>query len=145
MMGIRYTGPYAEQVEEHEGQAARKLTDGTVSTVWSDETSTLSAFVAACTCGWRAEGEHPATEAGKEAAEAQWNTEHLSPLIDAARATWDSWPDELAGLARYARDRMETQDTAEALRILDQMVADVDYRRRTIAQLSAQRERGARE
>ncbi|MFC0111812.1 hypothetical protein [Kibdelosporangium aridum] len=145
MMGIRYTGPYAEQVAEHEGQAARKLTDGTVSTGWTEEASALEAFIAACSCGWRAAAEHPATEAGKEAAEAQWNTEHLSPLIEAARSSWESWPDDLAGLARYARDRVLAQDNAEALRILDQMVADVDYRRRTVAQLSGQQERGAQE
>ena len=41
------------------------------------------------------------------------------------------------------RDRVQAQDAAEALRILDQMVADVDYRRRTVAQLAAQRERPA--
>jgi len=144
MMGIRYTGPYAEQVEDHEGHAARKLTDGTVSTMWTEETSTLHSFVAACSCGWRAEVDHPATEAGREAAEAQWNAEHLSPLIEAARASWATWPDDLAGLARYAQDRIEAQDVVEALRILDQMVADVDYRRRTIAQLAAQQEREPR-
>jgi hypothetical protein len=145
MMGIRYTGPYAEQVEDHEGHAARKLADGTVSTVWTEETSTLSAFVAACSCGWRAEVDHPATEAGEEAAEAQWNAEHLSPLIDAARAAWESWPDDLHGLARYVRDRVHAQDAAEALRILDQIVADVDYRRRTVTRLAAQQDRGAQE
>jgi hypothetical protein len=138
MMGIRYTGPYAEQVAEHEGQAARKLADGTVSTVWTEETSTLQAFIASCSCGWHATAEHPATEAGKEAAEAQWNTEHLTPLIEAARATWESWPDHVAGLARYARDRILAQDNAEALRILNQMFADVDYRRRTVARLTTQ-------
>jgi hypothetical protein len=143
MMGIRYTGPYAEQVAEHEGQAARMLADGTVSTVWTEEASTLDAFVASCSCGWRATAEHPATEAGKEAAEAQWNTEHLIPLIEAARASWESWPDDLAGLARYARDRIVAQDNAEALRILDQIAADIDYRRRTVARLSGQQERGA--
>jgi hypothetical protein len=144
-MGIRYTGPYAEQVEDHEGHAARKLTDGTVSTTWTEEASTLQAFVAACSCGWRAEADHAATEKGREAAEAQWNTEHLSPLIKSARAAWESWPDDLAGLARYARDRIEAQDVAEALRILDQMVADVGYRRRTVAQLAAQHDPGPRE
>jgi hypothetical protein len=145
MMGIRYTGPYAEQVEEHEGHAARKLVDGTVSTEWTEETSTLRAFVAACSCGWRAEVDHPTTEAGREAAEAQWNAEHLSPLIEAARASWESWPDDLAGLARYARDRIDAQDVVEALRILDQLVADVAYRRRTVAQLAAQQDRGPQE
>jgi hypothetical protein len=144
-MGIRYTGPYAEQVEGHEGHAARKLTDGTVSTVWTEETSTLRAFVAACSCGWRAEVDHPATETGREAAETQWNAEHLSPLIEAARASWESGPGDLAGLARYAQDRLEAQDVVEALRILDQMVADVAYRRRTVAQLAAQQERGPQE
>jgi thioredoxin-like negative regulator of GroEL len=144
-MGIRYTGPYAEQVEDHEGHAARKLIDGTVSTTWTEETSTLRAFVAACSCGWRAEVDHAATETGREAAEAQWNAEHLSPLIEAARAAWESWPDDLAGLAQYARDRLEAQDVVEALRILDQMVADVSYRRRTVAQLATQQDRGPRE
>lgn len=144
-MGIRYTGPYAEQVEDHEGHAARKLTDGTVSTMWTEEASTLCAFVAACSCGWRAEVDHPATEAGEEAAEAQWNAEHLSPLIKAARAAWESWPEELVGLARYVQDRVQAQDAVEALRILDQMVADVDYRRRTVTLLAAHQERRARE
>jgi hypothetical protein len=137
-MGIRYTGPYAEQVEDHEGHAARKLDDGTVSMEWTEETSTLRAVVAACSCGWRAEVEHPATEAGREAAEEQWNAEHLSELIQAARASWESWPDDLVGLARYVRDRVEARDATEALRILDQMVADVDYRRRTVTRLAAQ-------
>jgi len=41
------------------------------------------------------------------------------------------------------RDRVQTQDAAEALRILDQMVADVDYRRRTVTQLAPQQERPA--
>jgi hypothetical protein len=144
-MGIRYTGPFAEQVEDHEGHAARKLTDGTVSTTWTEETSTLQAFVAACSCGWRAEVGHAATESGREAAEAQWNADHLGPLIEAARASWESWPDDLAGLARYAQDRLEAQDVAEALRILDQMVADVGYRRRTVAQLAAQQDRAPQE
>jgi hypothetical protein len=144
-MGIRYTGPYAEQVEDHEGHAARKLADGTVSTAWADESSTLVAYVAACSCGWHAEVEHPATEAGEEAAEAQWNTEHLSPLIEAARTGWDAWPEELVGLARYVRDRVQAGDAAEALRILDQLVADVDYRRRIATRLAAQQARRAPE
>ncbi|EWM10150.1 hypothetical protein [Kutzneria sp. 744] len=139
-MGIRYTGPYAQQVDDHEGHAARKLADGTVSAGWTEETSSLQGFVASCSCGWRGDGEHPATEAGREGAEGQWSTEHLGPLIEAARATWDSWPEELVGLARYVRDRVQAQDAAEALRVLDQMVADVDYRRRTVTLLAAQQE-----
>jgi hypothetical protein len=137
-MGIRYIGPYAQQVEDHEGQAARKLSDGTVSVEWTEETSSLAGFVAACSCGWRADSEQPATEAGREAAEAQWNTEHLGPLIEAARAAWDTWPEELVGLARYVRDRVQAQDAAEALRVLRQMAADVDYRRRTVTLLAAE-------
>jgi hypothetical protein len=144
-MGIHYTGPYAEQVEDHEGHAARKLVDGTVGMQWTEETSTLRGFVAACSCGWRGDSEHPATETGREAAEAQWNTEHLSPLIEAARAAWESWPDDLGGVARYVRDRVQAEDAAEALRVLDQMVADVAYRRRTVTRLAAQQNRAGRE
>jgi hypothetical protein len=144
-MGIHYTGPYAEQVEDHEGHAARRLADGTVSMQWTEETSTLRGFVAACSCGWCGDCEHPATETGREAAEAEWNTEHLSSLIEAARAAWESWPDELGGVARYVRDRVQAQDAAEALRMLDQMVADVAYRRRTVAGLAGQQDRAGRE
>lgn len=52
---------------------------------------------------------------------------------------------ELAGLARYARDRILAQDNGKALRLLDQTMAGVDYRRRTGARLSGQQERRARE
>ncbi|WP_185845544.1 hypothetical protein [Kibdelosporangium aridum] len=48
-------------------------------------------------------------------------------------------------MARYAQERIQAQDAAEALRILDQMVADVDHRRRTVARLSGQQEREAHE
>ncbi|WP_160097451.1 hypothetical protein [Kibdelosporangium aridum] len=48
-------------------------------------------------------------------------------------------------MARYAQDRIQAQDNGKALRILDQTMADVDYRRRTGARLSGQQEREARE
>jgi hypothetical protein len=127
-MGIRYTGPYADQVEQHEGHAASKFSDGTA--------SALNAYLATCSCGWSGDVEHPATEEGEEAAEAQWKAEHLGPLIDTARAGWDTWPDELVRQAGYVRDRVKAADPAEALRVLDQMIADVDSRRRTVNRLT---------
>ena len=137
-MSIRYTGPYAEQVEHHEGHAASKFVDGTVKAESVDNASALDAYLAVCSCGWQGDVEHAATEEGEEAAEAQWKTEHLGPLIDAARSGWDTWPDALVGQARYVRDRVKAADPAEALRVLDQMIADVDSRRRTVNRLTVQ-------
>jgi hypothetical protein len=137
-MGIRYTGPYAEQVEHHEGHAASKFADGGVRPDSADNVSALDAYLAACSCGWQGNVEHPATGEGEEAAEAQWKSDHLGPLIDAARSGWDTWPDELMGQARYVRDRVKAADPAEALRVLDQMIADVDGRRRTVNRLTVQ-------
>jgi hypothetical protein len=137
-MSIRYTGPYAEQVEQHEGHAASKFSDGTMSPDPAATASPLAAYLAACSCGWQGAVEHAATEQGEEAAEAQWKAEHLGPLIDAARAGWDTWPDQLMGQASYVRDRVRAADPAEALRILDQMIADVDSRRRTVNRLTVQ-------
>jgi hypothetical protein len=104
----------------------------------ADNASALNAYIAVCSCGWQADTEHPATEEGEEAAETQSKTEHLSPLIDAAHAGWDTWPDELMGQAGYVRDRVKVGDPTEALRALDQMIADVDVRCRTVNRLTVQ-------
>jgi hypothetical protein len=137
-MSIRYTGPYAEQVEQHEGHAASKFADGTVSRDAADNPTALAAYLAVCSCGWQSDVAHAATEEGEEAAESQWKAEHLGPLIDGARSGWDTWPDELVGQARYVRDCVRGADPTEALRVLDQMIADVDSRRRTVNRLTVQ-------
>ncbi|HVK20316.1 MAG TPA: hypothetical protein VM677_03040 [Actinokineospora sp.] len=93
-MGTVYSGPYADLIDaySHEGYADRKMPDGQfTSGEWSDRypADAHVAFVAACTCGWHADIEHPPTDTGEEAAYDQWRADHLNPMVraEAARHT----------------------------------------------------------
>jgi hypothetical protein len=66
---------------DHEGYAARRLPDGTLTGTWTYETREFTAFVAVCGCGWHATREHPPTEDGEELALQQWEREHGEPLL----------------------------------------------------------------
>jgi hypothetical protein len=72
-------GVVIEGLEDHEGYAARRLPDGTLTSTW---VRGFTAFVPACGCGWHGDREHPATEDGEEAALDQWDTDHASPLLE---------------------------------------------------------------
>ena len=65
-------GAIREGLYEHEGYAARKLPDGTLTGTWTAATAAFVAYVAACECGWTAEVEHPPSEAGEDAALDDW-------------------------------------------------------------------------
>jgi hypothetical protein len=75
-------GRFIEDLWDHEGYGARRLSDGTLTSTWTAATAAFTAFVPACGCGWHADREHPPTEAGEEAALAQWRAEHATPLLD---------------------------------------------------------------
>ena len=74
-------GGIIEGLWDHEGYAARRLPDGTLTGTWTWATREFTAHVAACGCGWRGAGEHPATDAGEELAIDQWDAEHATPLL----------------------------------------------------------------
>ena len=74
-------GSLIEDLWDHEGYAARRLPDGTLTGTWSYATREFTAFVPACGCGWSGDREHPPTEAGEEAAIGQWRVEHAEPLL----------------------------------------------------------------
>ena len=87
-MGIVYCGPLAAEINQgtrygHEGYAAQVLADGAESGHWVRE---FREYRAGCGCGWRSTRVHPPTDAGKNAAEDEWNDEHLQPLIRAVVA-----------------------------------------------------------
>jgi hypothetical protein len=65
-------GVVREGLYDHEGYAARKLEDGTLTGTWTAATAAFTAYVAACECGWTADAEHPPTEAGEDAALDDW-------------------------------------------------------------------------
>jgi hypothetical protein len=66
---------------DHEGYAARRLPDGTLTPTWTAATDEFTAYQAACGCGWHATREHPPTEDGEELAIQQWEREHGEPLL----------------------------------------------------------------
>jgi hypothetical protein len=74
-------GRFIEDLWDHEGYAARRLPDGTLTDTWTYATREFTAYVPACGCGWRADREHPPTEDGEQAALEQWDTEHATPLL----------------------------------------------------------------
>jgi hypothetical protein len=74
---------------DHEGYAARKLPDGTLTGTWTAETEAFTAYIAACSCAgpdgwseWYGSTEHPPTDEGEEAALAEWEHVHARPLLD---------------------------------------------------------------
>jgi hypothetical protein len=99
-------GVIREGLDDHEGYAARKLPDGTLTGTWTQATAAFTAYVACCACGWTAEAEHPPMEAGE----------------DAALDDWTAHADQQQA-AQQARRR---RDLAEALRVLGGMAALVD-------------------
>lgn len=69
--------------EPHEGYAARRLPDGSLTATWTAETAEYEAHVAVCGCGWQG-GTHPPTEEGYEAAGDEWHERHWRPLVTPA-------------------------------------------------------------
>jgi hypothetical protein len=74
-------GVIIEDLWDHEGYAARRLPDGTLTGTWTHATREFDAYVAACGCGWRGTGEDPPTDAGEALAIDQWQAEHAEPLL----------------------------------------------------------------
>jgi hypothetical protein len=99
-------GTFLCGLEDHEGYAARKLPDGTLTGTWTAATAAFSAYVAACDCGWTADAEHPPTEAGE----------------DAALDDWAAHADQQQAAAQGRRRR----ELAEALRALGRLAAEVE-------------------
>lgn len=73
-------GAIYDDLEGHEGYALRRLSDGTLTSTWTAETSAFSSYVAACECRWTG-GDHPATEDGYEDAVDEWELRHARPLL----------------------------------------------------------------
>jgi hypothetical protein len=99
-------GMTIEDLEDHEGYAARRLPGGTLTSTWMRDTVVFDAYVGACTDT----DQHPPTEAGRTAAEDQCEHAHARPLLAAtvpARVTErvDNLPVETAELADHLPPR----------------------------------------
>ncbi len=77
-------GIVIDDLEQHEGYAARRLPDGTLTGTWTSTTAAFTAYQPACGCGWQGSGAYPPDEAGEEAAKDAWYAEHATPLLTRA-------------------------------------------------------------
>jgi hypothetical protein len=75
-------GVVIEGLWDHEGYAARRLLDGTLTGTWTWATREFDAYVGACGCGWRANLNYPPTDAGEQAALDHWHQGHATPLLE---------------------------------------------------------------
>jgi hypothetical protein len=122
-------GVILEDLYDHEGYAARRLPDGTLTGTWTAATREFTAHLAACGCGWRGTRPWPPTEDGEELAVQQWRREHGEPLL--ARLT-ERRRGDLARVLEWLgtqRDRLQDPATVERVgRAIDRargLVADV--------------------
>jgi len=74
-------GALLDDLYDHEGLAARRLADGTLTATWTKETAKFDAYVAACDCGWRGDEDRPPNDAGHEMAIDDWERSHARPLL----------------------------------------------------------------
>jgi hypothetical protein len=74
-------GVIIEDLWDHEGYAARRLPDGTLTGTWTHATREFDAYVAACGCGWCGDMDYLPTEVGEEFAIDQWRSQHAEPLL----------------------------------------------------------------
>jgi hypothetical protein len=146
-MGTLYLGPYADDVNDpvtHEGYAARLMPDGTLTSTWGTGHIGL---VAVCECGWRGQTIHPPGGLDSpeyEAAERDFETQHLDPLIAAAaRRSWPDWATRTTARVAFVLDRISTGHPAMAVRSLETLRDDLDRRIRVAADLAGEQQRYA--
>jgi hypothetical protein len=121
-------GVVREGLDDHEGYAARKLPDGTLTGTWTQATGAFTAYVATCECGWTADRSHPPTEAGEDAALGDWaghadqqqteaQARRRQQLAETLRALGGiaAYVDQPANLPRIARAAQRAGELAAAL------------------------------
>jgi hypothetical protein len=131
-------GVVIEDLWDHEGYAARRLPDGTLTSIWTHQ---FIAHVAACGCGWRANNQHPPTQAGEELAVAQWRAEHAQPLLDRQATRRREHLGRVLGWLGDQTDRLQDPATLGRIgRALDRTRALVDDLQRDLARQTPERE-----
>ena len=148
-MGIVCDGAYADDVHHdafHEGYAGRLWPDGTLGATWGSEYGWTghSGLVGACDCGWRSDRIHPPGDYDgpeHEAAERDFETQHLQPLIEEARQrSWPQWSRRVAALADQIADLAHRGRLDNARDILDSLGETVLRRGAVLAELDLEQQ-----
>lgn len=121
-MSVIYTGPYADQIGQHEGYEAQVLRDGSLS---GTRTKPFVGYVAVCECGWQGETRYPPTEEGADEALAEWRSKHLRPLITAAHLGWPDWAERVAARATTIAGHVGDGRFDTAVLVLERLAEDV--------------------
>jgi hypothetical protein len=131
-------GVVIEDLWDHGGYAARRLPDGTLTSIWARE---FTAYVAACGCGWRASNQHPPTQGGEELAVAQWRADHAEGLLARQATRRRELLGRVLGWLGDQTDQLTDSATLERIgRALDRTRALVDDLQRDLARATAERE-----
>lgn len=139
-MGRVYDGPYADLVgAEHEGYPARVSSSGSATGRCSVGTAEFRAYLAACGCGWHGDVAYPPTGAGAGEALAEWESDHLRPLITQAAGSWSAWAEQVAGRARAVAGHVGKSRPDRALLVLERLVEDAQSRLRIVQRLVAEK------
>ncbi|GAA2760003.1 hypothetical protein [Actinopolymorpha rutila] len=135
-MGTVYVGAYAEQIgTDHEGYAAGRLPDGSLTGTRTADTADFTGYVAACGCGWHGNVDHPPTDAGEIAAAGAWHHTHLQELIAKAGAGWPSWAERVAVRARVVAGHVASGRPDIAAEVAARLEGEVAIWRRTAEEL----------
>ncbi|MFD2081571.1 hypothetical protein SAMN05421678_106271 [Actinopolymorpha cephalotaxi] len=136
-MGTVYAGAYAELIgADHEGYAARRLPDGSLTSTWTAQAADFTGYVAACSCGWHGSVDHPPTDDGEIAAAGEWHQTHLQELIAKAEAGWPSWAECVAVRARVVAGHVASGRPDMAAEIAARLEGEVATWRRTAQELA---------
>lgn len=130
-------GMILDDLDDHEGYAARRLPDRTLTSTWTRDTAAFEAYVAACSCGWSGRHDHPPTEHGRTTAEDEGEVHHAQPLLALAvparvRELADNLREEVAELAddRALAARAVTHRLAGWCEHVLQLMASAELHRR---------------
>ncbi len=104
-------GTTYDDLPGHEGYAARRLPDRTLTASWTSETATFDSYVPRCECGWTGEGHDP-TEEGYDEAVNEWDRRHAQPLL--ARAVPPAVADLIASVKSALEQLAEERPLAAA-------------------------------
>jgi hypothetical protein len=146
-MGIFYDGPYAEDVNRdafHEGYAGRLWPDGSITSTWDGEPGSTghSGLLGACECGWRSDRIRPPGQDDSpeyQAALRDFTTEHLDPLIDAAkRRSWPRWVATVTAQANQVCELVTQGRLDDADDLLRELRDEVARRIPVVAELRAE-------